>query len=237
MIRGQHLSQSHGVIGLIFDGSGLLYVLDRSTPARVIRLDPTTGKQQTFATFSDVPLCGPRRATDCSYTPTDLRPGPDVGAFGPDGSLYVTDLEQGLIWRVPQGGGRARVWFTDRRLGSGSGPNGLQVRADGKSLLFVVTRGTSRNNAQGLVLELPITRTGRPGRLHDFWSGPLGYDGLVISRAGNVYVAQALLNYVLKLSPSGHEMARIQPPIRSTTPRQSLSTGPRVSPSWASTCS
>src|SRR5262249_13845628 len=62
VIRGQHLSQSHGVIGLIFDGSGLLYVLDRSTPARVIRLDPTTGKQQTFATFSDVPLCGPRPA-------------------------------------------------------------------------------------------------------------------------------------------------------------------------------
>ena len=209
VIRGQDLSQSHGVIGLIFDGSGLLYVLDRSTPARVIRLDPATGKQRTFATFPDVPLCGPGRASDCSFTPTDLRPGPDVGAFAPDGSLYVTDLEQGVIWRVPRGGGRARVWFTDPRLGSGTGPNGLQVRADGKSVLFVVTTGTAPDKFHGLVLELPITSTGKPGTLRDFWSGLPGLDGLVISRGGNVYVAQALFNYVLKLSPTGQEVARI----------------------------
>jgi sugar lactone lactonase YvrE len=116
VIRGQDLSRSHGIIGLIFDGSGLLYVLDRSTPARVIRLDPTTGKQTTFATFSDVPLCSAGRISDCSYTPTDAPPGPDVGSFAPDGTLYVTDLEQGLIWKVPRRGGHAKVWFTDPRL-------------------------------------------------------------------------------------------------------------------------
>ena len=31
----------------------------------------------------------------------------NYAAWGPDGSLYVTDYLQGVVWRVPPGGGEA----------------------------------------------------------------------------------------------------------------------------------
>ena len=35
----------------------------------------------------------------------------NYGAWGPDGSLYVTDYGQAVVWRVPPGGGEAGVWL------------------------------------------------------------------------------------------------------------------------------
>ena len=44
---------------------------------------------------------------------------PDYAAWGPDGSLYVTDYQQAVIWRIPPGGGRPVIWLADRRLDGG----------------------------------------------------------------------------------------------------------------------
>jgi sugar lactone lactonase YvrE len=185
-------------------------VLDRSRRARVVLFDPRTGRQRDYATFRDVPRCAAGRRTDCSATARDRPAEPDYLAFAPDGAAYVTDIEQALIWRIPRGGGRARVWFTDPRLeGAGDfGPNGIQLLRDRRTLLVANT--FFAGSPAGGLWTVPIRRGGRPGRLRVLWRSRPGDgpDGVAVARSGNVYVALAGGNAVALVSPRGREVAR-----------------------------
>ena len=215
VIEGQPLDQNHGIQGLLFDEAGYLYALDRSANPRVIRIDPATGEQRDYATFRDVPPCSQNPAVECSQTVLDGPAGPDYGVFAEDGTMYVTDIDQGLIWRVRRGGGEAQVWFSDPRLESLYGPNGIQFMADGKTLLFVNTASnpTAGNSLTGRLYTLPVQPDEGPGPLTQVWESlPLDApDGLAIARSGNVYVALAGSNQVLLLSPQFTEIARTPP--------------------------
>lgn len=212
-VEGQELDDDHGILAMAFDADGLLYILDRNPP-RVFVLDPDTGAQRTYATFRDVPPCRGEPDGDCSATVTDLDVFPDYPVFAPDGTMYVTDLEQALVWRVPPGGGEAEVWFTDPRLESVFGPNGIQFLDDGRTLLFAQTGSTppgTTDPGTGKLYTLPVLEDGSPGELEVFWEGrPVdGPDGFAIAESGNVYVALAGANQVLLLSPDGEEVARV----------------------------
>jgi len=214
-LQGQRLDESHGIQGLAFDRHGLLYALDRSADPRVVTLNPATGEQSVYARFRDVPPCGVLPGTpgeDCSDTRTDGPAGPDYAAFSSTGDLYVTDIDQGLIWKVPRGGGRAELWFKDARLESAYGPNGIQFMADGRTLLFVNTASNpaAGDSSTGRLYKLPVQPDGSPGDLTQVWeSRPLDApDGLAIARSGNVYVALAGSNQLLVLSPQFVELAR-----------------------------
>src|SRR3712207_8997692 len=53
------------------DRAGGLYLLDQNPP-RIVRLDPKTGRQRTYATFFDVLPCVPATApANCSATVMD----------------------------------------------------------------------------------------------------------------------------------------------------------------------
>ena len=106
-VEGQTAGASNGVQAAAMDAKGRVYLLDQH-PARVVVLDPATGAQSTYATFKDVPACTPGASGDCSATVSDNEPEPDYAAWGTDGSLYVTDYTQGLIWRVPPVAARRR---------------------------------------------------------------------------------------------------------------------------------
>jgi sugar lactone lactonase YvrE len=213
-LRGQKLDEDHGIQGLAFDGSGLLYALDRSASARVVVLDPRSGAQRDYVSLPDVPSCAAAgRSTDCSATNVDRGSEPNFAAFAPDGSLYVTDIEQALIWRVPRGGGKPEVWFTDPLLESPFGPNGIQLMADRRTLMFAVT-GTGLLGgppSTGALFKLPIGAGGRPGPLEEFWrSNPLdGPDGFAISSSGHVYLALAGASQLVLISPQGQELQRV----------------------------
>lgn len=210
VVRGQDLGHEHGIQGLAFDGSGLLYALDRAADARVVVLNPISGRQRDYASFPDVPPCGSDPAAgNCSATQTDAAAEPDYAAFAPDGTLYVTDIEQALIYRVRRGGGEAEVWFTDPRLESIFGPNGIQLMADRRTLLFANT-GSPFDQARGALYKLPIQPDGAAGELVPFWaSQPAdGPDGIAIARSGNVYVALAGASQIALISPQGTELAR-----------------------------
>ncbi|MBW3620990.1 MAG: SMP-30/gluconolactonase/LRE family protein [Actinobacteria bacterium] len=213
VIEGQDLDADHGILGIAADADGVLYILDRA-PARVLTLDPRTGDQATYATFHDVPVCAAADDDQCSEAVVDLAPFPDYPVFAPDGTMYVTDLEQGLLWRVAPGGGEAEVWFTDARLESVFGPNGIQFLPDGRTLLFAQTGSTppgATDPATGKLYTLPVASDGSPGELEVFWEGrPVdGPDGFAIARSGNVYVALAGANQVMVLGPDGSELARV----------------------------
>ena len=213
VLRGQPLDEDHGVQGLAQDGDGLLYVLDRSADPRVVTIDPVTGEQRRYASFADVPTCSATGGrTGCSATANDGAAGPDYAAFGPDGTLYVTDIDQALIWRVPRGGGPAEVWFTDARLESVYGPNGIGLLADGRTLLFVNSASNPRGGdpTTGRLYRLPIRPGGGPGTLSKLWeSRPAdGPDGFALGRSGRIYLALASASQMVVVAPDGHEVAR-----------------------------
>jgi hypothetical protein len=145
----------------------------------------------------------------------DNTPEPDYAAWGTDGTLYVTDYTQGLIWRVPTGGGKAHVWFTDPRLdGSLFGPAGILMMPDHQTLMLDTSAGgaTSPDATTGELYKLPILPNGRPGSLVKLWeSGPKeAPDGFALARSGNVYMALVGpdVNQLVVISPTGTELAR-----------------------------
>lgn len=212
-IQGQPLDEDHGILAMATDADDVLYILDRN-PARILTLDPRTGAQRDYVTFDDVKPCatgGP--AGHCSAGTLDLAAFPDYLVFAPDGTLYVTDLEQALIWRVPPGGGQATVWFTDARLEGVFGPNGIQFAADGRTLVFAQTGSAppgATDLGQGVVYTLPVEADGSPGALTALWTGrPVdGPDGLTIAQSGNIWVGLAGTSQIVVLSPQGQELAR-----------------------------
>jgi sugar lactone lactonase YvrE len=215
-IAGQTPGQVHGVQVAAIDTKSRLYLLDQH-PARVLTLNTKTGKQFTYATFKDVPPCLPGASTgDCSATTTDNEPEPDYAAWGTDGGLYVTDYTQGLVWRVPPGGGEAKIWLTDPLLdGAEFGPAGIVLRPDHKSLLISTSAGpvaAPGNPTTGKLYSVPIQENGKPGALKEIWeSGPReGPDGFALAASGNVYMSLVGpgANQLVLIDPDGKELAR-----------------------------
>jgi sugar lactone lactonase YvrE len=193
-IRGQDLSSAHGVQVATSDHRGRLVLLDKSPP-RALLLDRGTGRQRVYASF-------PAGAV------------PNYAAWGPDGSLYVTDYEQPVLWRIPPHGGTPEEWLRSPLLDGGPfGATGLQLMADRRTLLVGVQSeagGGAGNPATGRLLKVPIGADGKAGPPAQLWeSRPAdGPDGFAIARNGAIYVALLVPNQLAVVAPDGSERER-----------------------------
>ncbi len=214
-VPGQDLSKEHGIQAATSDAAGRLVLLDR-TPARALILDRETGQFTTYSTFRDLAPCGGAPDGNCSPTSQDLPPMANYAAWGPGGELYVTDFQQGVVWRVPPGGGDAQVWLADTRLdGQMFGTTGIALAADLKTL--IVAQGSSgglggglTNPTSGKLYSVPIRDDGSPGDLTQLWeSGPTELpDGFGIARSGRIYIALLNANQIAVIGPDGRELER-----------------------------
>ena len=213
-VEGESIASAlpaYGTQSAAFDGKDQLYLGDK-VPPRVVRLDPESGEQRDYVAIPDVPPCSTTtNKRRCSDTAEDLRPSPNYLAFAPDGSLYVSDLQQAVVFRVPPGGGAAEVALTDRRLDSTNGPNGIQFLADGRT--FVLNQTLSEqapNTGRGQVFTGKIGDDGRSGPLRELHTfGPMeGVDGLAVAASGNIYVELFTVNQIAVLAPDGRELSR-----------------------------
>lgn len=211
-IRGQDLSQPHGVQVATSDARGRLVLLDKSPP-RALLLDPRTGRQRRYATFNDLAPCAPGATADCSPTAGDEPATPNYAAWGPGGALYVTDYLQAVIWRVPPGGGAAKVFLADARLDGGQfGTTGIVLAPDRKTLLVgqqSSAGGGDGNPTTGKIYAAPLHRRG-VDPLRMLWeSRPVdGPDGFALSRSGRIYVTLTASNQIAVISRDGSEVER-----------------------------
>jgi hypothetical protein len=222
-VQGQDLSQAHGIQVAANDAEGRLILLD-DTSGRIIRLDPQTGQQTLYSRVPQLPTCSTAPAGEpCKPALLNLSPMPDYAAWGPDGSLYVTDYQQAVIWRVPPGGGPASIWLADRRLDGGPfGTACITLMPDHHTLLFdQASHGGlgTLSPATGNVYTVPIEPDGDPGPLTQLWeSGPADApDGCALAASGDIYLAlSGASNQIVELSPSGQELARFGQPYTGT---------------------
>nr|MDQ4008853.1 hypothetical protein [Actinomycetota bacterium] len=178
--------------------------------------DPRTGEFGRYARLPDLPTCSSvDPGTRCSPNLLDKPAIPNFAVWGPDGSLYVTDYGQAVLWRIPPGSPRPRVWLSDRRLdGVEFGTTGLLLQPGHRSLL--VAQGSSGglgepNPTNGKLYRVPLRRDGRSGALHLLWESRPGDlpDGFGIARSGNIYLACAgLSQQIVVLGPDGEEVER-----------------------------
>jgi sugar lactone lactonase YvrE len=217
-IPGQNLSGGQGVQVATSDAPERLVLLDRD-PARAVLLNRRRNSQRkrfrTYARFPDLAPC-PSGATepDCSPTSGDDPPVPNYAAWGSDGSLYVTDYLQAVIWRVPPGGGKPKVWLADPRLdGSEFGTTGIVLEPDHRTLLVMQQSsagGADGNPTTGKLYSVHTRRHHRPGELRRLWeSQPLdGPDGFWIAKSGRIYAALAGSNQIAVIGPDGSDVGR-----------------------------
>ena len=194
-VEGQNLSQPHGVQAATSDARGRIVLLDKSPP-RVLLLDQGTGAQIPYASFAGTTI-------------------PNYAAWGPDGSLYVTDYERPILWRIPPGGGAPQPWLEDPRLDGGGefGTTGLELGLD-RSKLFVTQQseagGGGGNPTTGRLFRVPIGPDGKAGAMTELWeSAPVdGPDGFDIAKSGNFYIANLASNQIVVVGPTGNELER-----------------------------
>jgi sugar lactone lactonase YvrE len=215
---GESLPAEHANSSIAFDGEGRLYVLN--TQLGVYRLDG--GAQQPYSPpLPDLKPCLPPVVNPpCSPTPADLPPLPNDIAFAPGGAAYVTDSMQATIWRIPKGGGPAKVWYQDGRFASPYiGTNGLRLSPNGKRVFVTVSVDML---GAASVYSLPRANP-KPHRLrlfHRFAAGELP-DGIAFGEKGVLYVAMAApaAPGVMLLRPNGTMKARLtNPPGSPTSP-------------------
>jgi sugar lactone lactonase YvrE len=217
-VPGQNLSGEHGVQVATSDARGRLVLLDH-TPARALKLDRNTGDFSQYSTFADLAPCpAGQTGPNCSPTTQDLTPSPNYAAWGTDGSLYVTDYQQAVVWRIPPGGGAAQIWLADPRLDGGQfGTTGILLGADRHTLF--IAQGSSGspggtlgalNPTTGKLYSVAIQPNGQPGGLNQLWeSAPADLpDGFAIARSGRFYIPTAGGNQMVVVAPDGKEIER-----------------------------
>src|SRR3954471_24115452 len=224
-ITGQDLSAQHGISGMAMDADGYLYVGSLAPPT-IYRLDPHTGRQTTYATLRDVPVCSDTVTSDCSRASQDMKPWPDYIVIAPDGSIYETDSLQALIWKVPPGGGKGQVWLTDSRLQSllgppAFGPSAMKLAPDNRTIYFTTVEGPTGDGdpSAGRIWRVSIHPDGTPGPLQQFYVAQSadGPGGMGFAESGDLYVTLSGSNGIAQVGPDGKEKARFPDPVTNMT--------------------
>ena len=98
VLDDQPAERANGITGLATRGA-LVWALDAAT-GRLVRLDPRASTLTVVARIPDVPPCLASLSVACEPGVLDNPPEPRALAFGADGTIYVTDRTQAIVWKV-----------------------------------------------------------------------------------------------------------------------------------------
>lgn len=168
------------LLGLAFDGDGLVYACDVGRK-EVVRIDPTTASITTYSTGA----------------PGAPLRNPNFPAFDAAGNLYVTDSG---AWKADDGDvkvirpdGTTQVWTRDLP----HFPNGCCLTVDGTALLVI-------ESLRPAVHRVPIEADGSAGRPELLCELPGSVpDGLAVDESGGCYVACYRPDRIYYVDPRG----------------------------------
>jgi DNA-binding beta-propeller fold protein YncE len=170
---------------------------------KVLRVNPLTGAI-IAPTFADI-------GAQCSSTPglCPIPGGPGLNAltFDAAGNVYVSDSFQGIIWKVPPGGGIATAWVSDVSLQTSGlppfGANGVAFNNEGNTLYVANTGNDS-------VVGIPV-QAGVPGPATDFKIiySINGADGLIIDQDDNIWLCANQSDEIVVLDKTGKVIAKL----------------------------
>jgi sugar lactone lactonase YvrE len=211
IIKGQNLAETHGVQVATVDAAGDLIVMEDQSGV-ILKLNRSTGAQTVYSTIPDIPTCtDDSNRQPCSQAIQNEPPEPDYAAWGPDGSLYITDYQQAVIWRVPPGGGAPSIWLSSRALdGMIFGTAGLVMMPDHRTLMFDQASNAglgAGDPTTGKLYTVAIESDGKPGPLHQIWqsNAAAAPDGFALTQSGHIYMALVgpSANDIVELSSTG----------------------------------
>lgn len=179
---------SQQLLGLAFQpGTGDLLVLDFGAQ-QVLKVNPVTGAASLFASI-----------------PGGTAAGPNALTFDDAGNVYVSDSFQGVIWKIPPGGGSAMSWASSPLLTTTGvppfGANGIAFNRD-RSAMFVANTGNDT------VVKIPVAG-GVAGTPEVFVNSINGADGLIMDDADNLWVAANQADEIVVVDPSGRVIAKL----------------------------
>ena len=177
------------MLGIAVDGRGRVYACDDGN-GEIARIDPATGTIETFA-------------RGVGGVEMDE---PNVAAFGPDGSLYVTCSgdERPEIVRIRDG---VTERWCDELVDY---PNGMVVVAGGDAMLVI------ESHAQRIA-RVPIGPDGAAGAATTFGELPdTDADGLALDADGYVWATLYRPDGLVRLDPDGREVVRIDDHLATT---------------------
>lgn len=198
------------------DAHGRLHVV---TGDRVLRLPAGSSGEgaQVWATIPDLPNCADVSGSDCHRSPM-ARSGPAAfyGVWTRDGAMLLADDNYNVVWRVPPGGGTAKLWaVADGLLGreqTGSMYQ-LALSPDGRRLYvaagLAVTGGPLLPGTGGILAwDIAPDGSAAAGPRVIWQSLPgEGTYGVAVARSGNLVVTNYLLSSLVKITPDGRELA------------------------------
>ena len=175
-----------GLLGLTTDESGDVYgaVFSANPEANgVWRFDAETGAEERVAGTEAIAM-------------------PNSVAFGPDGTMYITDTISGGLWSVSEGGS-AESWLVDPLLeGNGLagfpfpiGANGIDVIGD------TVYVGVTEQGSIVTVAIGPDGSAGEPTILAQ--KEGVAVDGIAVGPTGDIYIADPIGNDVVRVDAAG----------------------------------
>ena len=177
------------MLGIAVDGRGRVYACDDGN-GEIARIDPATGTIETFA-------------RGVGGVEMDE---PNVAAFGPDGSLYVTCSgdERPEIVRIRDG---VTERWCDQLVDY---PNGMVVMPGGDAMLVI------ESHAQRIA-RVPIGPDGAAGAATTFGELPdTDADGLALDADGYVWATLYRPDGLVRLDPDGREVVRIDDHLATT---------------------
>jgi DNA-binding beta-propeller fold protein YncE len=212
-ITGQPDHHSRGITGLAMENGGALIAIDAAT-ARVLRLDPASGRQATVATIVDLPSCvlapgAPR----CEPGLEDHKPFLSGVAVAADGTIYIADSAQATVWRI-RNGREPEAWSQSVFQASGDGPTAIAVAPDGSVLCTVGTDLNPSNATAPSLYRIPVRGDGRSGNavlVAKLFRGDQP-TGLAAGPDGQIYVALHGTSSIVVLRADGAEVTRLRAP-------------------------
>lgn len=210
-IEGQPDSHTRGITALSLAQDGALIAVDAAT-ARVLRIDPETGRQSSVATVVDLPSCvlapgAPR----CEAGLQDHRPLLTGVTASGDGTILVADSAQGTVWRI-RPGGEPEIWSQPVQQASGDGPTALAIAPDGTVICTVGADLNPSNPTAASVYRIPVGADGSAGDpvlLARLARGDQP-TGVVAGSDGRIFIALHGSSSIVVLNSDATEAARLK---------------------------